>query len=152
MMGIFKENAPLATSHIFVMQGLFTLPFGYVLGWVNRLYGNCWAYRANLVFGVIALICLTVEYCLDKKRKSAESLLQSQLCVCCSVVLFIHFRVALFIHFRVALFIHFRVALFTRYSIVFIHFRVALFTRFPISAHSIQTDSFHNHTDTPLTP
>lgn len=73
MMGIFKENAPFATSHIFVMQGLFTFPFGYILGWVNRLCGDQWAYRANLVFGTIALICLTAEYCINKKKETPAS-------------------------------------------------------------------------------
>ena len=73
MMGIFKENAPFATSHIFVMQGLFTFPFGYILGWVNRLCGDQWAYRANLVFGTLALICLTVEYCINKKKENPVS-------------------------------------------------------------------------------
>ena len=71
MMGIFKENAPYATSHIFVMQGLFTFPFGYILGWVNRLCGDQWAYRANLLFGTIALICLTAEYCISKKKEES---------------------------------------------------------------------------------
>ena len=73
MMGIFKENAPFATSHIFVMQGLFTFPFGYILGWVNRLCGDQWAYRANLVFGTLALICLTAEYCINKKKENPVS-------------------------------------------------------------------------------
>lgn len=73
MMGIFKENAPFATSHIFVMQGLFTFPFGYILGWVNRLCGDQWAYRANLVFGTIALICLTAEYYINKKKENPVS-------------------------------------------------------------------------------
>ena len=52
-MKIFKNNAPLASSHIIVMQGLLTLPISTILGTINRKFGQQWAYHLLLVFSVL---------------------------------------------------------------------------------------------------
>lgn len=81
-MKIFKNNAPLASSHIIVMQGLFTLPISAILGAINRKFGQQWAYHLLLVFSALALIAVTLMLIAYKriekedKKEDAKALVE----------------------------------------------------------------------------
>jgi singapore isolate B (sub-type 7) whole genome shotgun sequence assembly, scaffold_1 len=77
-MKIFKNNAPLASSHIIVMQGLLTLPISTILGTINRKFGQQWAYHLLLVFSVLSLIAITLMLLAYKRieKKETESLVE----------------------------------------------------------------------------
>lgn len=68
-MGIYKEYSPLATSHIIVMQGVLVIPIGYILGLLNKYCGKQWAYRSSLVFCILGMIIVAIEYYMQKARE-----------------------------------------------------------------------------------
>lgn len=81
-MGIFKNNAPLVTSHMIVMQTILTIPISTILGKINHAFGDQWAYRLLLVFSVLALIAVTLmraahrRLMREEKEEKKEKLLE----------------------------------------------------------------------------
>ena len=73
VMGIYKESAATATSVIIVLQGLLTLPLSYILGVLNEYCAKYWAYRLTLAFCVIASLCLTWVYYVQKRMEKKEA-------------------------------------------------------------------------------
>ena len=71
-MNVFKNNAPLASSHIIVMQSLMNLPDSIILGAINSRFGQQWAFRLLLVFSALSLIALTVMLLLYRRLEKGS--------------------------------------------------------------------------------
>ena len=76
-MRIFKNNAPLVTSHMIVMQTIMIIPISTILGKINHRFGDQWAYRLLLVFSALALVAVTLMRAvykrIEKTDKAAEA-------------------------------------------------------------------------------
>ena len=71
-MRIFKNNAPLVTSHMIVMQTIMIIPISTILGKINHRFGDQWAYRLLLVFSALALLAVTMMRIVYKRIEKTE--------------------------------------------------------------------------------
>lgn len=72
IMGYYKESAATVTSVVIVLQGVMLLPMNTILGWLNKQFGDYWAYRLTLLFCIIGAILLTCVYYSQKRKEARE--------------------------------------------------------------------------------
>ena len=72
IMGYYKESAPTVTSVVIVLQGIMLLPMNTILGWLNKQFGDYWAYRLTLLFCVVGALLLTCVYYSQKRKEARE--------------------------------------------------------------------------------